>query len=96
MYTSSTRIIDLTVGEFEAILQKYQQPAKNDTPTEIIRGLRNIAKILGISQKTLQRWRAERIITAPTIQQIHGVIIADKTALINFRVTNKNKQQNGR
>lgn len=91
MYTSSTRIIDLTVGEFEAILQKYQQPAKNDTPTEIIRGLRNIAKILGISQKTLQRWRSERIINEPTIQQIHGVIIADKNELLNFKIKKQAK-----
>ena len=95
MYTSSTRIIDLTVGELESILQKYQQPTKEEQPTEIIRGLRNIAKILGISQKTLQRWRAERIITAPIIQQIHGVIIADKYALLNFKITNKNKQHYG-
>lgn len=91
MYTSSTRIIDLTVGEFEAILQKYQQPAKNDTPTEIIRGLRNIAKILGISQKTLQRWRSERIINEPIIQQIHGVIIADKNELLNFKIKKQAK-----
>lgn len=91
MYTSNTRIIDLTVGELESILQKYQQQPPRDTHTEIIRGLRNIAKILGISQKTLQRWRSERIINEPTIQQIHGVIIADKNELLNFKIKKQAK-----
>lgn len=91
MYTSSTRIIDLTVGELESILQKYQQQPPRDTQNEIIRGLRNIAKILGISQKTLQRWRSERIINEPIIQQIHGVIIADKNELLNFKIKKQAK-----
>ncbi len=87
MFTNSTRIIDLTVGELESILQKYTTTVAQiqDTPSEIVRGLKAIASVLGISEKTLSRWRREKIITAPTIRQICGVIIADKKDLLNFK-----------
>lgn len=59
MFTSNTRIIDLTVGELESILQKYlpKEPprATGETP-QVIRGLKAIAQTLGISEKTLTRW----------------------------------------
>lgn len=90
MYTSNTRIIDLTVGEFESILQKYTPTAATtDTPSEIVRGLKAIADVLGISEKTLSRWRHDKTITAPTIRQIGNVIIADKKDLLNFKKLKK-------
>lgn len=80
MFTNNTRIIDLTVGELESILQKYipSNPQPATTNGEIVRGLKEIANVLKISEKTLQRWRHDKIITFPTIRQVRGVIIAKK------------------
>lgn len=91
MYTSNTRVIDLTVGELESILQKYTPTVAQtqDTPSEIVRGLKAIADVLGISEKTLSRWRHDKTITAPTIRQIGNVIIADKKDLLNFKKLKK-------
>lgn len=92
MFTSSTRIIDLTVGELESILQKYipSQPRATDETPQVIRGLKAIAQTLGISEKTLTRWRQNKIIGYPTIMQVGNVITAEKNQLLNFKAKTKN------
>ena len=88
MFTSNTRIIDLTVGELESILQKYlpkDQPRATGEPPQVVRGLKAIAAVLGISEKTLTRWRRDKVITAPTIMQVGNVITANKQDLLNFK-----------
>ena len=55
MFTSNTRIIDLTVGELESILQKYipgSVATERGAEPQIVRGLKAIAETLGISEKT--------------------------------------------
>jgi hypothetical protein len=93
MFTSNTRIIDLTVGELESILQKYlpkDQPRADGEPPQVIRGLKAIAQTLGISEKTLTRWRQNKIIGYPTIMQVGNVITAERNQLLNFKAkTNK-------
>lgn len=93
MFTSNTRIIDLTVGELESILQKYLPKdaprATGETP-QVIRGLKAIAKTLGISEKTLTRWRQNEIIGYPTIMQVGNVITAERNQLLNFKAKAKN------
>ena len=88
MFTSNTRIIDLTVGELESILQKYlpkDQPRATGETSQVIRGLKGIAQTLGISEKTLTRWRQNKIIGYPTIMQVGNVITAERNQLLNFK-----------
>lgn len=91
MFTSNTRIIDLTVGELESILQKYipSQPRVASEPPQVVRGLKAIAETLGISEKTLTRWRKAKVITHPTIMQVGNVITANTADLLNFKAKKK-------
>ena len=91
MFTNNTRIIDLTVAEFESILARHfpKDEPKAAEPDKVIRGLKAIAEVLGISEKTLTRWRKEKVITAPTIKQVGGVITANRNELLNFKPTKK-------
>lgn len=94
MFTSNTRIIDLTVGELESILQKYilkETPGTSGEPPQVVRGLKAIAAALGISEKTLTRWRREKIITHPTIMQVGNVITANLQDLASFKAKKKNR-----
>ena len=92
-FNRNTRVIDLTVADFETLLKEYIFKGKLLTPEELssvpsdetIRGLKNIAAVLGISEKTLHRWRKEKIIGSPVIRQIGGVITAKKSDLLNFK-----------
>ena len=93
MFTSNTRVIDLTVGELESILQKYlpkEPPRATGEASEVIRGLKGIAQTLGISEKTLTRWRQNKIIGYPTIMQVGNVITAERNQLLNFKAKAKN------
>ena len=92
MFTSNTRIIDLTVGELESILARYfpkDAPRADGEPPQVIRGLKAIANVLGISEKTLTRWRQNKIIGYPTIMQVGNVITAERTQLLNFKAKQK-------
>ena len=96
MFTSNTRIIDLTVGELESILQKYinqasHPPEASRESPQVVRGLKAIAAALGISEKTLTRWRREKIITHPTIMQVGNVITANLQDLASFKAKKKNR-----
>lgn len=92
-FNKNTPVIYLTVAEFEKILEQHIFHGKVLTPEELssvpsdetIRGLKNIAAVLGISEKTLHRWRKEKIIGSPVIRQIGGVITAKKSDLLNFK-----------
>ena len=93
MFTSNTQIIDLTVAELESILEKYipnlSQPRTTAEP-QIIRGLKALAEVLGISEKTLTRWRKDKVIGHPTIMQVGNIITANKADLIAFKAKRKN------
>ena len=93
MFTSNTRIIDLTVGELESILARYfpkDAPRADGETPQVIRGLKAIAQTLGISEKTLTRWRQNKIIGYPTIMQVGHVITAERNQLLNFKAKEKN------
>lgn len=92
MFTSNTRIIDLTVGELESILARYfpkDAPRADGETQQVIRGLKAIAQTLGISEKTLTRWRQNKIIGYPTIMQVGNVITAERNQLLNFKAKAK-------
>lgn len=91
MYTGSTRLIDLTVDDFRQLIKETTTTAENTKADsgKVVRGLKAIAAVLGISESTLKEWRKDGTIKEPVISQKRRIITANESDLIAFKPKTK-------
>jgi hypothetical protein len=89
---ANTRLIDVTIGDFLEFLksQGALEPAVIEKPKNYVHRLSGIARLFGVSKRTVTTWRADGWIE-PAIKQIGKNIICDADMAIELFAKRSNQ-----